>query len=119
MQDFRHLRVWQASHRATLVVYRLSANFPPSENFGLTSQLRRSAASVGANIAEGCGRGSDSDTRRCLQIALGSACEALNHVLLARDLGLLDDPAVKRIAAELMPARRMLIRLIQRLRPRP
>ena len=115
MQDFRKLRVWQAAHRATLVVYRVTTAFPRSEIHGITSQLRRATSSVGANIAEGCGRGSDADTRRCLQIAFASACEALNHALLARDLGLLSTDDLALVEAELEPVRRMLVRLIQRL----
>jgi four helix bundle protein len=116
MQDFRRLRVWQGAHRTALLVYRITAGFPRSESFGITSQLRRSAASIGANVAEGCGRASDADTCRFLQIALGSACETLNHLLLARDLGLLDAGDFARVEAELLPVRRMLTRLIQRLR---
>jgi len=77
--------------------------------------MRRSAASVGANIAEGCGRGSDADMRRCLQIALGSACETLDHAILARDLELLDANGFARLDAEIEHVRRMLIRLIERL----
>jgi four helix bundle protein len=119
MQDFRRLRVWQAAHRTALVVYQASTGFPKSEAYGLTSQIRRSAVSIGANVAEGCGRGPTADTRRCVQIALGSACETLNHALLARDLGLLDANDFARIEAELLPVRRMLIRLIQRLRATP
>ena len=115
MQDFRQLRVWQAAHRTALIVYTVTRTFPGSETFGLTSQLRRAAASIGANVAEGCGRDSDADTRRFLQIAFGSACETLNHALLARDLGLLDAESLSRIEAELEPTRRMLVRLIQRL----
>ena len=117
MQDFRNLRVWQRAHQATLLVYRVTAAFPRDEAFGMRSQLRRAAASVGANVAEGCGRQSDADLRRCLQIALGSACEALNHLILARDLGLLDGTNYDRIESDLAPVRRMLVRLIQRLQP--
>jgi four helix bundle protein len=117
MQDFRNLRVWRAAHAAALTTYRLTTTFPAEERYGLASQLRRAAASVGANIAEGCGRSSDADTRRCLQIALGSACEVLNHALLARDLGLLDASSFAALEDELSPVRRMLVRLIERLRP--
>jgi four helix bundle protein len=116
MQDFRNLRVWRAAHRLTLSVYRATEGFPSQERYGLVPQLRRAAASIGANIAEGCGRGSDADTRRCLQIALGSACEALNHALLARDLGLIDEACFAALEGEAAPVRRMLIRLIERLR---
>ena len=115
MQDFRKLRVWRAAHAAALTTYRLTAAFPEEERFGLTSQIRRAASSVGANIAEGCGRSSDADTRRCFQLALSSACETLNHALLARDLGFLDEKRFAALECELSPARRMLIRLIERL----
>ena len=115
MQDFRNLRVWRAAHQVTLTVYRTTAAFPPGERYGLTSQIRRSAASIGANIAEGCGRSSDADTRRCLQIALGSACETLNHAMLARDLGMLDDAVFLALEDQMSPVRRMLVRLIERL----
>ena len=124
MQDFRNLRVWRAAHQATLAVYRATAAFPPREHFGLTSQLRRAAASIGANIAEGCGRSSDAEMRRCVHIALGSACEVLNHALLARDLGLLDETSFTALESELSPVRRMLVRLLEHLgtsnrRPHP
>ena len=115
MQDFRNLRVWRAAHAAALTTYRVSAAFPEEERFGLTSQIRRSASSVAANIAEGCGRSSDADTRRCLQLALGEACETLNHALEARDLGFLDEQSFTALEAELSPVRRMLIRLIERM----
>ena len=115
MQDFRNLRVWRAAHAAALTAYRITAGFPVEERFGLTSQLRRAASSVGANIAEGCSRSSDADTRRCSRVALGEACEALNHALLARDLGFLDDASFATLEADLSPARRMLVRLIERL----
>jgi four helix bundle protein len=116
MQDFRELRVWQRAHRARLLVYRSTTSFPPTEAFGLTSQIRRSAASVGANIAEGCGRGSNADMRRFLQIAVGSACETLDHAILAHDLGMLDAERFSILEAELSAVRRMLIRLIECLR---
>ena len=117
MQDFRNLRVWQAAHRAAVVTYRLTSDFPRDESYGLRTQLRRAAASVSANIAEGCGRASDADSKRCFQIALGSACEALNHAILARDVGLLDEHQFAALECELQPARRMLIRLIESFAP--
>ena len=86
MQDFHNLLVWQKAHAATLLVYRLTKRFPDDERFGLTSQLRRSAASISANLAEGCGRGSDQDFARFVQIAMGSAAEVEYHLLLAKDL---------------------------------
>ena len=116
VQDFRNLRVWRGAHAFALSLYRVTAVFPRDERFGLTSQLRRAAVSIGSNIAEGCGRGSDADARRHFQIALGSACEALSLTLLARDLGLLTDEQFESLDRELTAVRRMLVRLIQRIR---
>lgn len=76
MQDFRNLEVWRLSHQLTLEVYRVTRSLPSDERFGLTSQLRRAAVSIEANLAEGCGRGSDADFGRFVQTAMGSASEA-------------------------------------------
>jgi len=86
MKDFKELKVWSKAHELTLAVYGLTRAFPRDEMYGLTSQLRRSAASIGANIAEGCGRRSDGEFARFLQIARGSASETEYHLLLAKDL---------------------------------
>ena len=75
MKDFRRLEVWQKAHKLSIAVYKQTAGFPAEEKFGLSSQVRRCAVSIEANIAEGCGRGGDQDFRRFLQIAFGSASE--------------------------------------------
>lgn len=59
MEDFKNLRVWQKTHEVTLNIYRKSRTFPNEERYGLTSQMKRAAASIGANLAEGCGRRAD------------------------------------------------------------
>ena len=79
MTDFKQLKVWRKAHEMTLETYRVTAEFPREEMYGLTSQLRRAAASIGANIAEGCGRGSDGKMCRFLQTARGSASETEYH----------------------------------------
>jgi four helix bundle protein len=89
MQDFRQLKIWERAHQLTLAVYSNTASFPHEERYGLTSQIRRVAVSIPANLAEGCGRGGDADFRRFVQIAMGSACELEYHLLLACDLKLL------------------------------
>jgi four helix bundle protein len=76
MRDFKELKVWEKAHQLVLEVYRAIGSFPTKERFSLIPQLRRAAASVPANIAEGCGRGSDCEFSRFLSIAAGSACEA-------------------------------------------
>jgi four helix bundle protein len=87
MKDFRDLQVWERAHQLTLQVYKVTGSFPLEERFGLTSQIRRWSASIGTNIAEGCGKRSNSEFQRFLQIASGSASELDDHFLLARDLG--------------------------------
>jgi four helix bundle protein len=86
MRNFRSLQVWQKAHQLTLEVYRHTAGFPREELYGLTSQLRRSSSSIGANLAEGCGRNGKAELAPFCSIALGSASELEYHLLLARDL---------------------------------
>ena len=90
MQDYRKLAVWKRAHELTLAIYACTGGFPRDEAFGLTSQLRRSAASIPANIVEGCGRDTNAEFARFLYIALGSANELEYHLLLARDLDYLE-----------------------------
>ena len=116
MQDFRNVETWKKSHRLTLDVYRATAAFPKQELYGLTSQLRRSAASVPANIAEGCGRGSDADFARFLHIAMGSASELQYHLLLARDLSYLHEDSYRQLHANVAEVKRMLAGLIAKLK---
>lgn len=75
MKDFRDLQVWPKAHSLTLVSYRISDSFPKREMYGLTSQIRRGAASVAANIAEGCGKRGNGEFYRFLDMASGSASE--------------------------------------------
>ena len=84
---FQDLMVWQKAHALTLAVYKLTSEFPREEMFGLTSQMRRSAASVPANIAEGFKRRGQADKARVLNIAEGSLEELRYFFILATDLG--------------------------------
>ena len=115
MRNYKELVVWRKAHDMTLDVYRITSTFPREELYGLTSQLRRSAASIGANIAEGSGRRANKEIRRFLQIARGSASEAEYHLLLARDLELLDEQSFQRLSTEADSVQRMLTALIQSL----
>jgi len=117
MKDFKDLKVWSKAHALTLAVYQLTRQFPKEELYGLTSQVRRSAASVGANIAEGCGRRSDGEMCRFLQIAYGSATELEYHLLLARDLQMLEDGKFQLMERQVDEVQRMLTSLIQSVRP--
>lgn len=115
MRDFRRLQVWARSHRMALRVYKVSASFPRTEQFGLTSQMRRAAVSVPANIAEGCGRQGDPELRRFLSIAAGSACELQYHLLLAHDLGFIPTSTHAALDAEVSEVKRMLTAFLQKL----
>ena len=84
---FSDLTVWQKAHELTLAVYRVTEKFPRSERFGIVSQLRRSAASVSANVAEGFGRRTTKELLRCLQISRGELEETRYFMILSRDLG--------------------------------
>ena len=116
MKDYRKLVVWRASHEIVLRVYALTGTFPKSELFGLTGQIRRAAASIPANLAEGCGRNGDAELKRFVNIALGSACELDYHALLATDLGYWSAEQGRCLAADILALRRMLGSLIKRLR---
>jgi four helix bundle protein len=84
---FSDLTVWQRAHELTLETYRVTEKFPRSERFGIVSQLRRAAASVSANIAEGFGRRTTKELLRCLQISRGELEETRYFFILSRDLG--------------------------------
>lgn len=114
MHDFERRFVWQRTHQLTLEIYRLTTRFPAEERFGLVSQLRRSAASVPANIAEGTGRDSPREFVRFLRIASGSASETRYHLILSRDLGWIAVEEFTRLNREIDEIRRMLTALIRR-----
>lgn len=116
MQDFRNLRVWKYGHQLTLDVYKATGTLPRNEQYGLTSQLRRSAASIPANIAEGCGRYGNAELKRFLQIAMGSASELEYHILLTRDLAYIDGQTYESVNQQVISVKRMLASLITSLR---
>ena len=90
MQDYRNLDAWKKAHAIVLRTYAQTAAFPNAERFGLTTQMRRAAVSVPANIAEGCYRGERS-LAQSLRIALGSAAELEYYVILAAELNFIPD----------------------------
>lgn len=112
MKDFKELKVWHKAYDLALAVYEVSRSFPREEMYGLTSQLRRASVSVGANIAEGCGRRSDGELVRFLQIARGSASEIEHHLLLARDLKFLQAVVHQDLEKRLQEVQRMLTSLV-------
>ncbi|HET9840163.1 MAG TPA: four helix bundle protein [Candidatus Angelobacter sp.] len=108
MRNYRELQVWSKAHNLTLELYRVSRTFPREEIYGLTSQLRRAAVSIGANLAEGCGRRTSSELARFVRIAMGSASELDYHILLCRDLDFMSNDDFTSSTAKLTEIRKML-----------
>jgi four helix bundle protein len=115
MQDFRQLQVWQRAHQLNLLLYGATKDFPKSELFGLTSQIRRAGTSITANLAEGRGRGSDTDFKRFVFIAMGSACELESHLELAKDLKFFPMSNYRSALDNLIEIKRMLSGLLLKL----
>jgi four helix bundle protein len=116
VKDFRKQKVWLKAHDLALEVYRVTEAFPKSELFGLTSQIRRACVSIPANIAEGCGRDTDADFARFLQIAMGSASELEYHLLLAHDLGYFPKVAYEELSNKTAEVKQMLTSFIKKLK---
>jgi four helix bundle protein len=87
IKSYRDLQVWQKAHELVLLVFKLTDKFPRTDQFGIVSQVRRSASSVAANIAEGFGRGTTKELLRSLQIARGELEETRYFIFLSCDLG--------------------------------
>jgi len=113
MQSFRNLKLWEKAHAVTIEIYTASRSFPKEELYGLTSQMRRASVSIGANIAEGSCRKGDTEFGRFLQIAMGSASELEYHLLLARDLRILQATDYERLSTGIVEVIRMLAALIR------
>jgi len=99
-KTFQDLLVWRKSHAFVLEVYRFSTQFPKAEAYGLTSQIRRAAVSVPANIAEGFKRRGKAEKARFLNIAHASLEERRYYLILAKDLGYADPEDATAISEE-------------------
>lgn len=99
-KDFVDLIVWQKAHQFVLKVYQVTARFPKDELYGLTSQFRRAAVSIAANIAEGFVKKGDADKVRFYNIAQGSLKECQYYIILSKDLKYTEDPDIDLLAHE-------------------
>jgi four helix bundle protein len=116
VKDFRQLKVWEKEHCLTLDVYKATGKFPRGELYGLTSQIRRASLSISSNIAEGCGRNSDADFARLLQVAMGFASETEYQLILSKDLDYLSAEYYKVLQGKVEEVKRMLASLLKTLR---
>ena len=118
MRDFRRLLVWQKAHRLALDI-DLAVDSTESRRYaGLKSQILRAAASIPANIAEGCGRRTDAELARYAEIALGSTTELDNHLLFARDARVLDAEKYHDLEPRVVELRKMLFSFVRAVRAR-
>ena len=113
MQDHRNVKAWQKAHRLAEETFAISAYFKAPTGWALRDQMLRAAISVPANIAEGCGRGSDRDFRRFLWHSLGSCNELEYDLQLAREIGFLPSSSHSRLSGQVAEVRRMLIGLVR------
>lgn len=97
MDKCKDLKVWEEAYKLSLLVYKITENFPKKEVFGITSQLRRAVTSVVANITEGKGRGSEKALIQFLIVARGSLFEANYFLEMSRDLRYLSDEGYKKV----------------------
>lgn len=116
INKFSELKVWQKGHEYVLAVYRASEDFPRSEQFGLQSQLRRSAVSFTSNIVEGFDRGSNKEFIQFLIIARASLSESQNQLLIARDLGFITSESFNKLADKSVEAHKMVNGLVKTLK---
>ena len=115
MKDYRKVKVWGKAHILVKDVYRATSRFPKDELFGMTSQLRRASSSIPTNIAEGCGRGSDADFRRFLQIAFGSANEVEYLIFLSYELNYIQETQFIELNNKIVEVKKMLAEMIKKI----
>ena len=116
MRDFKKIQVWQKAHLFVLEIYKHTENFPDAERFGLISQIRRAAASIPTNIAEGAGRATQKEFARFIHIATGSASEVEYQLLLSHELGYLTTDEYQILEKSIVEIKKMLYGFAKALR---
>jgi four helix bundle protein len=116
LKDYKKLMVWEKAHKLALAVYGATSNFPRDELFESNTQIRRACVSIPANIAVGCGIEGDAELARFFQISMGSTSELEYHLLLAHNLGILNDSLYSELNSRISEVRRMLNAFIQKLK---
>jgi four helix bundle protein len=111
MNKFKDLTVWQKSIDLAEQVYKLTANFPSDEKFGLQSQIKRCVVSIVSNIAEGAGRNSKNEFRQFLSISLGSSYELETQLILASRFNYINNESLASVLQKLIEVQKMIIGL--------
>ncbi|MDX1586805.1 MAG: four helix bundle protein [Balneolaceae bacterium] len=115
MNNFRNLKIWNRSIDLATDVYDATNRFPRTEQYGLTSQIRRSVVSISSNIAEGAGRKSEKEFSRFLNIAKGSCYELETQLLISKNLGFMAEEKFLKIEEELVKIEKMIYALVNRI----
>lgn len=118
VHSYKELVVWQRAVQVAVATYEYTEQFPRSEQFGLTSQMRRAAISISSNIAEGRQRGTKNDFVQFLRIALGSTAELESQITVAKQLLQTKNLDAVRVETLLSEVDRMLRKMISSLNPR-
>jgi four helix bundle protein len=115
LKNYKDLKVWQKAYQLCITIYKITKHFPKEEQYGLTSQIRRSAVSVPSNIAEGYGRKTTQEYMQSLYIAYGSHCELETQIMLSKDLGYIKSDDFQELQQNIGDVERMLKALIKSL----
>jgi four helix bundle protein len=113
MKTHRDLNVWTNSINLVTMIYRFTNDFPKSEIFGITSQIRKAAVSIPSNIAEGAARKSKKEFNNFLSIALGSASELETQIIISKNLGYLSNEKSGTLLNELLTIQKMIAGLMK------
>ena len=116
MRDFRKLEIWKRSHKAALLLYKVTQEFPTEEKYGLTNQIRRAGVSIPSNIAEGCGHESKKEFARYLQMAAASTSELQYQLILAHELGYLQEDQYAELTRFIEELKKMIFVYTKRIR---
>lgn len=119
MKSYKELIVWQKGIQLVTMMYTVTSSFPKTEQFGLTSQIRRASVSIPANIAEGYTRGHRAEYVQFLRIAFSSGAELETHLLIAKNLAFIKERSLLEAEALLDEIMRMLNKMISTLNPKP
>lgn len=112
IREFTDLKVWQEGHRLVVLVYKITKDFPREKTYSLTDQMRRAASSVTSNIAEGFGRQGYKEKIQFYYLAQGSLTELKNQILIAKDVGYLNERDFKELSEKASATHRLLQGLI-------
>lgn len=116
MSDYRNLKVWEYAHDCVVKTYKITSEYPETERYGLVSQMRRAAASIPSNIAEGYGNGYNNNIVRFLNIAMGSAFELEYQFYLSKDLDYITNDIYLEMDGRIVQIKKMLTGLIKSLK---